>query len=309
MTFALSTHWNAYRHASGESMAEEILALGFDRIELGYDTTLDLVPGVQRMVRSGALTVDSVHGVCPVPVGVPQGHPGLFPLTSPDFRVRRAGVLHAVKTADFALEMGARIVVLHAGRVEMKSLTGKLIDLYEQGRQYEGRYDRVKMKLVLRREKKVQKHLDHLHACLDEILPAYGEKGVKLALENLPSWESIPSESEMLALAARYNGSPLAYWHDIGHGQVRENLGLINQPHWLAKLSPYTAGFHVHDVVKPAQDHLMPPRGDIDFARFREATGSAARLVLEPYPGTPQEQIRAGARFLRELWGGEQGAE
>jgi hypothetical protein len=35
MIIALSTRWNASRHASGESMADEILEAGFDHVELG----------------------------------------------------------------------------------------------------------------------------------------------------------------------------------------------------------------------------------------------------------------------------------
>ena len=37
----------------------------------GYDTRVDLVAGIQRMVREKAVRVVSLHNICPVPMGVP----------------------------------------------------------------------------------------------------------------------------------------------------------------------------------------------------------------------------------------------
>ena len=71
----LSTRWNAGRHLSGEAMLEEILALGLQQVELGYDLRLELVPGVKAMIASGAVKVRSVHNFCPVPIGAPRPHP------------------------------------------------------------------------------------------------------------------------------------------------------------------------------------------------------------------------------------------
>ena len=44
MRFNLSTRWNAHRHTDGEAMLTEILDLGFDGAELGYNLTRDLLP-------------------------------------------------------------------------------------------------------------------------------------------------------------------------------------------------------------------------------------------------------------------------
>ena len=50
-------------------MIEEILSMGFDRVELGYDLRMDLVPGARNMIKEGLIKVDSVHNFCPVPIG------------------------------------------------------------------------------------------------------------------------------------------------------------------------------------------------------------------------------------------------
>ena len=107
MIFGLTTRWNAGRHTSGEALIEEILGLGFDHVELGYDLRIDLVPGVQKMVRDGTVKVNSVHNFCPVPVGAPRGHPELFTLASGDPKIREGAVHHTAKTIRYAATVGA----------------------------------------------------------------------------------------------------------------------------------------------------------------------------------------------------------
>ena len=309
MIYALSTHWNAYRHSSGEALVEEILRAGFGQMELGYDLRPDLAPGVREMVRRGAISVSSVHNFCPVPVGAPHGHPELFTFASLDPEVRARAIHHTRRTIEFASELGAPCVVAHAGNVEMRNLTHKLVALYECGRQFDRRYERIKLKLLMRREKKIARQLEALDQSLVALLPALESARVRLALENLPSWEGIPSEAETEAICRKFQSPWIGYWHDIGHGQVRQNLGFISQRHWVEKLSPWLAGMHIHDVVPPAQDHLMPPDGNVDFAAFSGLVHDRLALVFEPAPGMPIEKIREGLRIVRAAWDRQGAAE
>jgi len=304
ITFALSTRWNAFRHRSGEAMLEEILALGIDHVELGYDLRLDLVPGVKNMVRMRCVTVDSVHNFCPVPVGAPEGHPELFELASLDKRVRHSAVQHTLRTVELAAEMGAAWVVTHAGNVAIRNHTRKLIALYRKGLYGMPRYERVKLKLIAKREKKTLRHLDYLYAALQEILPTLTATKIGLALENLPSWEGLPSEMEMERISRDFPSAPIGYWHDFGHAQVRENLGFINHRVWFTRLAARMVGMHIHDVRPPDADHLMPPAGEIDFASFKECLRPGIIAVLEPLPGTPAERIREAVVLLKEAWEG-----
>ena len=283
-------------------MIQEILDLGFRRVELGYDLTLDLVPGVRDMVNRREVIVDSVHNFCPVPLGAPQGHPELFQLASLDARERDSAIRHTMASAEFAAELGARTVVVHAGNVVIRRLTGKLLDRAGKGEQHTPRYDRLKMKLMTRRERRARRHMDALSSALDALLPKVEPLGIRIALENLPSWESIPTETEMMTLLERFPSPALAYWHDIGHARVRENLGLISASHWLKRLAPRLAGFHIHDVNFPAHDHLMPPLGDIDFTAFKDFLTSDIVAVLEPAPATPESDIQEGVHILLTAW-------
>ena len=303
MHFALSTRWNAGAHTDGERMLEEILSLGVERVELGYDLRLDLVPGVRKLVASGAVRVVSVHNYCPVPVGAPRGHPELYTLASDDPRERELAVAHTARTVRFAADMGARAVVTHAGNVKMTRYSPDLLALCAAGQVFSATYEKLKLKLQIAREKKVPRHLDYLRAGLDRLAPVLEETGVVLALENLPTWEAIPTEVEMEVLCREGAERGVRYWHDAGHGRIRELMGFINLDRWLERLSPWMVGMHLHDVRPPANDHAMPPGGLVDFERLKPWAAGDILRVLEPAPRTPADRIAEALRFLRETWG------
>ena len=302
MDFAITTRWNAGRHDRGEDMIEEILNLGVDRVELGYDLRLDLVPGVQHMVEQGAVKVGSVHNFCPVPVGAPQGHPELFTMGSLDRKTREGAVHHTTKTIRFAAEIGASVVVTHAGNVDMKRITPQLIDMHRSGDEYSTRYEKLKMKMQVTREKKGKKQIAYLYEGLEQLLPVLEETNMKLGIENLPTWEALPTEMESEALFKHFGSDHIGHWHDIGHGRIRHNLGLINQVRWLEKLESHLVGMHIHDVAPPAMDHLMPSQGTIDFHTFKRFATLDVPRVIEPTPRTSAEDIVMGLRVLREAW-------
>lgn len=304
VNFALTTRWNAGRHVSGETMIEEILDMGFSAVELGYDLRLDLVPGVEKMVESGAVKVDSVHNFCPLPIGAPGGHPELFTLASEDRRTREQAVHHTSETIRFAARIGATVVVTHVGNVAMKHMTNRLLDLCDRDLQFTMRYEKLRMKLQLKREKKARRQLEHLYRGLEQLLPVLEEYNMKLAIENLPTWEAFPTETEMEDILKHFGSPHLRTWHDIGHGRIRQNLGFINQERWLEKLSASMAGMHVHDVHPPGTDHVMPPKGHIDFSRLAKFGRLPILRVIEPNTRTKREDILAAHVFLKEVWDG-----
>jgi len=309
MIFALTTRWNAGRHARGEDMIEEILDMGFTHVELGYDTRIDLVPGVRHMIEQGAVQVNSVHNFCPVPMGAPRGHPEIFTFASADRRVRELAVTHTAQTIRFAAEIGARVVVTHCGNIDMPRYTEQLVALAEANEQYSPRYEKLKLKLQVTRDKKARKQLPYLYEALEQLLPVLQENNIRLAMENLPTWEAVPTEVELETLLQHMQTPHVGYWHDMGHGQIRENVGLINHERWLERLTPYLAGMHVHDVLPPGCDHVMPPRGKIDFARYKRFANRNIIRVIEPTPRTTREDIVEALNYLKECWGDDTSTE
>lgn len=302
MTFSLTTRWNAARHETGEAMIEEILELGIDHVELGYDLRAHLVPGVESMVQAGRVTVDSVHAYCPLPAAVPLAHPEPFTLASPNATLRDNAVHHLENTIRFAAAVGARAVVVHAGNVDMRPLSPRLAELAAAGQQYDEEYEKTRMKLLLAREKSVGRQLEYLYAGIGKLLPTLESTGRILALELLPSWESIPTEVELERIMTRFNSPWVRYWHDMGHGQIRENLGLSSHARWVKRLRPWLAGMHIHDVQPPVNDHLMPPQGTVNFSLFRDLAQGDIVRVLEPGPWVSAAEIVAGLKAVRECW-------
>ncbi len=302
MNFSLSTRWNAYRHENGEAMVDEIIKLGFNRLELGYDLRIELVPGVKQRIASGEITCPSVHNYCPVPIGAPRGHPELFSLSSLDDRERDSAVRYTGNTIDFAAEIGAKAVVVHAGNVKMKPRTRKLISMIEAGKQHTPKFEKIKLKLMMDRDKKGPKHIDQLYRSLEALLPKLEETSIAIGIENLPSWEAIPTEIEAKAIFEKFDSPLIRYWHDMGHGQIRHNLGLTSHKLWFDKLAPYLIGMHIHDVKPPAGDHIMPPHGNIKFSDFKLAPNHAKLLIFEPCPGTPPEHVAEGLKIVESAW-------
>lgn len=301
MIFSLTTRWNARRHETGETMLDEILALGFDHVELGYDLTPNLVAGVRSMVSAGRVKVDSVHAYCPLPP-VPFPSPEPFTLSASDPHNRANALHYLTNTIRFAAEVGARVVVAHAGNVEMKMLSPYLMELTAAGRQYDEEYEKARMQLILAREKAVPSQLSYLYAGIEQLLPVLEETQRTLAFEILPTWEAIPTEVEMERLLSHFNSPRLRCWLDMGHGQIRENLGLISHARWAKRLRPWLAGMHIHDVRPPATDHLMPPAGTTKFELFKDVAQDDIIRVLEPSPAVAAEDIVAGLKIIQAAW-------
>jgi sugar phosphate isomerase/epimerase len=302
MHFAVSTHWNTYRHANGETMIEEVLALGVDAVELGYDLRIDMIEGVKKMVASGAVKVNSVHNFCPVPMGAPRGHPELYTPGSTDRQTRDQCIAHMTRTIEFAAEVGAKVVVAHAGNVDMPRMSRDLIAWCEDGRQFSPAYEKLKLKAQVTRDKKAPKQLVFLRESIDRLLPILEKNNMVIAFENLPTWEAIPTEIEMEGLLKSYNSPRLRCWLDLGHAQIRQNLGFINASRWADRLSPWMAGMHIHDVKPPIHDHVMPPRGHIAFDLYREVAQRDLLRVIEPAPGTESSHIIEAIAYLKACW-------
>ncbi len=285
-------------------MIGELLEMGFDHVELGFDLTPNLVPGTCAMIKAGRVKADSVHAYCPLPP-VPYASPEPFTLAASDPVVRANAVHYLENTIRFAAEIDAKVVVAHAGNVEMRPITPKLVELVASGKQYEDAYEKLRMKLLIDREKAVGKQIAHLYAGIEKLLPLLERTRRVLALEILPTWEAIPSEVEMDKLFTHFNSPWLRYWHDMGHGQIRENLGLSSHVRWIQRLSPWLAGMHIHDVIPPSSDHVMPPSGAIRFPLFRDIARGDIIRVLEPGSALTREDIDAGLKVIRSAWEAE----
>jgi len=303
MRIALSTNWNSFRHETADDMLAEIVSLGFDTVELGYGLTHRQAEGVAKWRDAGRIRVGSVHAFCPSPMpGV--ANPEIFSICDPaDFRKARRGIAAVKASADFAASVGARAMILHAGRVPMRRGVRRLADLAEQGLIGTPKYQRQLERVLDKRGRAPKRHLDTLCESLAEILPHVERLGLVLGLENLPTCDAMPNEPEMQLLFDSFQTKALGYWHDAGHAQIRQHFGFIHHAGIVARFADRLAGLHLHDVAFPGSDHRMPPAGGtVDFSLFARFLGSDIPFVLEPARGSDASSIRTAVDFLSGLW-------
>jgi sugar phosphate isomerase/epimerase len=299
--FAFSTCWNSQRHTDGRAMLHEIRELGFEYAELGHGTRLSLVDGIQQAVAAGEIKISSLHNFCPLPVGVMGPAPDYYLPSTKDDRERACAVRHTLRTIDCAASLGARAVVLHLGLVAMRNYTMRLLELIEDGQQATPKFERLRNKALVIRAKKRQKFLDQVYRTLDEIVPRVKEMKVKLGIETRFGIEEIPDADEADEIITRYGADVINYWHDVGHAQVKENLGLLTHETLLERFRGRTAGFHLQDIAPPAHDHLPPGLGTFDFARLAPFTTDDMVFAWEIHHHWTAEKIKDGVHRVHEL--------
>lgn len=301
---SVSTHWIAHRHTDGNAMVDELNQAGFSTVELGYDTMPDLVPGIRNAISEKRIRCRSVHNFCPVPDSFSKGHPELFSLSSLDPGDRQSAVYNSLKSIRFAAQIGAEVVVTHAGNVAMRPFTGKLAKLYHRGKHETPRYDRLRAKAMYARHTPANIHMNALYVSIEELLPELETLKIKLAFENLPSLEALPAATEHDAIFDKFPSSYICYWHDFGHAQVMQNLRL--EPHFakLHRFSSRTAGLHIHDTDGTEDAHRMPPiPGGIHWDIARKLINPDWCMVLEPAPGTDAADVKRSVQYLEKQWG------
>ena len=298
---SISTCWNSSRHTDGAAMLEELLEFGFDRVELGHGIRLSLMQGIQAMAEKGRVQFSSLHNFCPLPVEIVTASPDCLLFTSHREAERERAVRQTLQTIDFAERLGAPNVVLHCGRVVMPPVTQQLIELAASGRHLSPEYARLKTRAVQLRERIAPKHIARLKDCLARIVDHAAAKGIRLGLESRQAYEEIPSEREFEDLLAAYPAPSVGYWHDIGHTQIRANLGFVDHAEWLAKVAPRLIGCHVHDVAWPGRDHLAPfTGGSVDFAKLVPLLPRKTLFVWEMGPRRSREEIAESLRLWKE---------
>ena len=290
---AFSTNWSAGRQRDGGALVREILDLGFDTIELGHGLNVSQLHGIREFHAKGAFQVLSVHNFCPMPVEVMVDNPDCYELSSHRSYDRNRAVRLTRQTMTTAKEFGARFVVLHLGRItSLGGMTDHLLSALRAQGAASRDYARLKLESVRKREKTARGILDRVTSLLEPLVDEASELGVTLCIENRSDFEAIPTERELLALLERFDSPNLRYWHDFGHAQMRENLGLLDHAEWLSEIAPYAVGAHLQDASWPDEDHLIPFEGEIPFDRLVPLLPSSLPYILELSPNAKPEAIK-----------------
>jgi sugar phosphate isomerase/epimerase len=303
--YSFSTCWNSARHTDGRAMLREIRELGFEYAELSHGIRLSLVPGILDAVNAGEIKISSVHNFCPLPVGITEPSPNLYEFSSDRTRDRQLVLKHTINTLDFAQRVGAPLVVLHFGSMDLKDYTGKLKQLLERGEKNSPKFLKLVGEATVAREAKKKKPYALARETLRQLLTESKFRNLKFGIEIREAVEELPLESDFQTLLEEFPAPHVFYWHDTGHAQVKADLGFINHAQHLAAHADRLAGFHIHDVKFPARDHFPPGGGDIDFAALKPFVKPEHIKVFELSPKVPLDSVQRGIAHLKKIWGEE----
>jgi sugar phosphate isomerase/epimerase len=301
--YSFSTCWNSHRHIDGRAMLREIRGLGFEYAELSHGVSISLMPGILAAVGAGEIKISSLHNFCPLPMGVTHAAPNLYEFSAEKDYERELAIRYTRKTFEFAERVQAAAVVLHLGSIELKDYTGRLCNLLERDGTKTPQYEKLLAEAVAKREAARGKFVARTNETLRQLLPEAEKRGLKLGCENRQALEEIPLESDFEAFFREFASPNVAYWHDLGHAQIKENLGLIRHVAHLESLASRLVGFHVHDVQFPDRDHSAPGTGMIDYAALKPFVKPEHIKVFELSPGLPVEAVKSGIAHVKKIWG------
>jgi sugar phosphate isomerase/epimerase len=303
--YSFSTCWNSGRHTDGRAMLREIRDLGFNYAELSHGIRISLMPGIIEAVEAGEMKISTLHNFCPLPVGVTQAAPNLYEFSAERSRDRELAIRHTLKTFEFAERLKAPLVVLHLGSMDLKDYTGRLEEMLERGGKGSPKFQKLVAEAGAKREARKGKFFERTKETLRLLLPDAEKRGLKLGCENREAVEEIPLENDFKLFFKEFSSPNMVYWHDTGHAQIKENFGFIRHAAHLESLADRLAGFHIHDVQFPAQDHCAPGSGMIDFTALKPFVKPKHIKVFEFSNKVPVEAAKAGIAHIKKIWGGE----
>ncbi len=290
-------------------MLQEMAALGFTHVELSHGIRITLVPGIIRAVQEGIVQVSSTHNFCPLPTGVTQAAPNLFEPSALQPAEHEQWLRHTKRSIDFAAQVGARVLVCHLGSVGFfwfnpeKKIQAYLNDHPEAGRNPEDkRYAALLAKSISRLRRRMPAYWAQVKASIAAVSDYARQKGVKLGFENREKFDELPLDADYAAFLAEYPfDAPVGYWHDTGHADIKEAMGLLAHRAHLEKLTPRTIGWHLHDVSAEGRDHQPVGAGRIDFKMVSGFWRPEHLLTLELSPRVTVEDVRSSKSRIEAL--------
>jgi sugar phosphate isomerase/epimerase len=290
-------------------MLREMVGLGFDHVELSHGIRITLVPGILTAVEKGVVQVSSTHNFCPLPTGVVQAAPNLFEPSSLEHREHDQWLRHTKRSIDFAAQVKARVLVCHLGSVNFfwfnptRDLRTYLRDHPDAGRTPDDRgYHALVEKSLVKLRKRMKPFWEQTKASVNEIFDYATQKGIRLGFENREKFDELPLDADWTDFLSGLPASaPVGYWHDSGHADIKEGMGLLKHREHLEKMAPRAIGFHLHDVNAQGNDHQGIGQGHIDFKMISSFWRPEHLLTIELGPRATVEEVRASKERIEAL--------
>lgn len=293
---ALSTMWHVKQPQPFADTFRAPREIGFARFELNHAVRAEQFNAIDVCHTP----IGSVHDPCPAGVPLDTLKEWDWQIASLDEMRRGQGVAIAKRTVDLALQLGARLVVIHPGSIVADpALDYRLREMYLAGEADTPAYAALRGELMADRARRAAPHLEAARRSLREIIEYALPLGVTIGLENRYRYYDIPILDEMEALLELSDEEGFGFQYDVGHAETLDRLGLCAHFDWLERFGRRMVGMHLHDV-NGLTDHRVPGDGSVDFARIAPYLPPAALRTLEVSPKYSLQQIRAGLDLLAD---------
>ena len=296
----ISTVWQSGKIKSGEKLYGRIYGLGVSAVELEYRITGETYKQMKPLLKKGELKVLSIHNFFPVPDILTAGSGDAFLLSSPDDEERKRALKYTAITIEHANDLEAQAVVLHLGNTGIESYKKELFKFYNEGKIKSEEYAKFLEKIKTERDKVKQKYFDSALFCLDKLTKVAERENVMLGIENRYYLHQIPDFEEMGIILKKFEGANIRYWHDAGHAEAWQNLGIKKHEEWLKEYGAHLLGIHLHDC-EGYNDHDSPGKGKIDFKMIKNYLKPETVKIIEVEPHVTEENLREGIIFLKDL--------
>lgn len=271
--------------------------------ELGFayiEANAWLSPGMLAQLLATGVPISSIHAPCPNVLSSTGNPAGALSLSSLDASERSEAVSFTRQAIDLAADVKARAVVLHMGEAPIDPrLEDRLRRLHREGQARTAEYDRAATELVRRRNALVLPYLEAAGESLRELSKHSRQKGIILGIETRFHLHEIPNIDEAAQLLEEVPEDAAGYWHDVGHAEVQQRLGLNAHEEWLSRFQHRMVGIHLHDIVGIC-DHHAPGAGDIDWSMIAGYIPAGIVKVCEIGEWNEEEQVQGVVGFLHE---------
>ncbi len=301
MPVVISTLWCSKNNGSAEELLAPLRDLEVDGLELEYRIPESTFRGLVPLLKSEKIRILSLHNYCPHPQEFckMRSSGDLFSLASLDKSERDLAVKWTARTLEWAEELGARVVVLHLGEVFLgkdenpRNLYNRVLHSVIGEHARKAIVDRH---LVLREEKS-RKHLDAVFFSLESLDKLAERRRISLGIENRYFYHQIPNHDEVGEILMRFGNT--GYWHDFGHGNAQEVMGVHPGLKMLKSYQSRLLGVHIHDAVG-LDDHKGIGEGNINYEGIKQLLPPGALRILELHSTTTLSQVQNSINYVRD---------